>query len=210
MIIYLIRHGETDWNIDLRVQGKRDIPLNISGIKQAEILVSYFEESNIDAIYSSNLVRAYETAKIIGQKIKKDVFIIPDLQEINMGTWEGNFWNDIKIEYNDFIHHWENNLENIPIPEGESYGQVQKRVVNAFTNIASKHKDNEQIIIVSHGISIKLLVAHLINLSVQNIHKFSIDNASISIIESNGNYKLKSLNNTFHLKRFGNFYTKKF
>ncbi len=216
MIIYLIRHGETDWNIDLKVQGQKDIPLNDNGINQAQILSDYFENIPIEAIYSSNLIRAYETAKIISKKISKDIIVIPQLQEINMGQWEGNLWDDLKIEYKDFIHNWENNLENIPIPDGESYGQVQKRILKAFRKIVDNHDLNSQIIIVSHGIAIKVLISYLIGLGIQNVHRFSIDNASISIIEVNDKecnkkiFKLKSLNNTFHLKRLGHFDTKKF
>ncbi len=213
MLIYLVRHGETDWNIDLKIQGKKDIPLNENGIAQANVLASFFEGNFIDFIYTSNLKRAYETARIIGQKLNINLIVLPELQEINMGRWEGNIWDDVKVEYSDFIFHWENNLENIPIPDGESYGQVQKRVLKAFSNIISSHSNDSKIIVVSHGIAIKLLISHIIGLNIQNTPKFSIDNASISIIEISGNQKsttkLKCLNNTFHLQRLRNFNSKK-
>lgn len=200
MLIYLVRHGETNWNLNYKVQGKIDIPLNENGLNQANMLAQFFENKEIDAIYSSNLIRAYETAKIISLKVKKQIVTLPELQEINMGVWEGNLWDNIAIEYKDFIIKWENDKENIPIPEGESYGQVQKRVYKTFKNILAKHKQNDKIVIVSHGISIKVLIAKLMKISIQSVHNFYLDNASISIVEYNNEFKIKCLNNTFHLK----------
>ena len=210
MLLYLIRHGETDWNLDLRVQGNKDIPLNETGIKQAEILADYFSKFSIDAIYSSDLIRAYETACFIGKKTHNNVTRMEELREINMGLWEGNFWEKIKIEYHDFIYNWENDLENIPIPEGESYGMVQKRMTKAFSNIISNHKNDSNIIVVSHGLALRIFIAYILGLKIQNVHKFSSENASISVVEYDKKYKLISLNNTFHLQRLGNIYTQKF
>lgn len=205
MFIYLIRHGETKWNIDFKVQGKKDVPLNDKGILQANLLASYFENIDtentfLDTIYSSNLTRAYETAQIIGKKLDKKVEIVEDFQEINFGVWEGYYWEDIKIEYKDFLKKWEDDKENTPIPEGESYGQVQKRVYKKFKEIISKHQTNSNIIIVSHGVAIKVLIAKILEINIQNLHKFHIDNASISIVEYGDEIKVKSINNTFHLK----------
>jgi broad specificity phosphatase PhoE len=205
MFIYLIRHGETKWNIDFKVQGKKDVPLNDKGILQANLLASYFENIDtentfLDTIYSSNLTRAYETAQIIGKKLDKKVEIVEDFQEINFGVWEGYYWEDIKIEYKDFLKKWEDDKENTPIPEGESYGQVQKRVYKKFKEIISKYQTNSNIIIVSHGVAIKVLIAKILEINIQNLHKFHIDNASISIVEYDNEIKVKSINNTFHLK----------
>ena len=205
MFIYLIRHGETKWNIDFKVQGKKDVPLNDKGILQANLLASYFENIDtentfLDTIYSSNLTRAYETAQIIGKKLDKKIEIVEDFQEINFGVWEGYYWEDIKIEYKDFLKKWEDDKENTPIPEGESYGQVQKRVYKKFKEIISKHQTNSNIIIVSHGVAIKVLIAKILEINIQNLHKFHIDNASISIVEYGDEIKVKSINNTFHLK----------
>ncbi|HPC37739.1 MAG TPA: alpha-ribazole phosphatase [Exilispira sp.] len=201
MLIYLIRHGETKWNLDFKVQGKKDVPLNENGISQANILAKYFENKDIDMIYSSNLMRAKETANIIAKKLNKNVQIVEDLQEINFGVWEGYYWEDIKIEYKDFLKRWENDLENIPVPEGESYGQVQKRVYKAFNQIISKHDRSSNIIIVSHGVSIKVLIAKILDIPIRNLRKFSMDNASISIVEYNEELKVISINNTFHLSK---------
>ncbi|MFN3410558.1 MAG: histidine phosphatase family protein [Exilispira sp.] len=210
MIIYLIRHGETQWNRSLKVQGKLDIPLNENGIMQAKIVASLFKNIKIDAIYSSNLSRAYVTAKIIASELKLNVNINSFLQEINMGRWEGSLWDDIKIEYKDFINRWQQDIENIPIPDGESYLEVQKRVYKAFCDIISKYNNDSKIIIVSHGIALKVLITKLIGISIQTVHKFSLDNASISSIIYENNFKINFLNNTFHLKGLGDIDTKKF
>ena len=199
MIVYLLRHGETDWNSEQRIQGNTDISLNANGLNQARQAADYLTRFDIEAIYSSNLSRAYETASIIATKLQKPHFIDKELTEVNMGRWEGSRWDDIKIEYIDYLPKWLNNLENIPAPGGESYGQVQVRVVRAYKRIISKHREDSNILIVSHGIAIKTLIAYILGLSLNNLGNFELLNASISTIEIKEKTRLISLNNICHL-----------
>jgi broad specificity phosphatase PhoE len=199
VIVYLLRHGETDWNSEQRIQGNTDISLNANGLNQARQAADYLTRFDIEAIYSSNLSRAYETASIIATKLQKPHFIDKELTEVNMGRWEGSRWDDIKIEYIDYLPKWLNNLENIPAPGGESYGQVQVRVVRAYKRIISKHSEDSNILIVSHGIAIKTLIAYILGLSLNNLGNFELLNASISTIEIKEKTRLISLNNICHL-----------
>jgi len=199
VIVYLLRHGETDWNSEQRIQGNTDISLNANGLNQARQAADYLTRFDIEAIYSSNLSRAYETASIIATKLQKPHFIDKELTEVNMGRWEGSRWDDIKIEYIDYLPKWLNNLENIPAPGGESYGQVQVRVVRAYKRIISKHREDSNILIVSHGIAIKTLIAYILGLSLNNLGNFELLNASISTIEIKEKTRLISLNNICHL-----------
>ena len=199
VIVYLLRHGETDWNSEQRIQGNTDISLNANGLNQARQAADYLTRFDIEAIYSSNLSRAYETASIIATKLQKPHFIDKELTEVNMGRWEGSRWDDIKIEYIDYLPKWLNNLENIPAPGGESYGQVQVRVVRAYKRIISKHREDSNILIVSHGIAIKTLIAYILGLSLNNLGNLELLNASISTIEIKEKTRLISLNNICHL-----------
>ena len=99
--LYLIRHGETDWNLDGRWQGHTDIPLNSIGRKQAKILAQrlHGEGTRFDVIYSSDLTRAYQTAWEIGAAIKVAVQLLPPLREIDMGCWSGLTRDEIKSRY---------------------------------------------------------------------------------------------------------------
>jgi broad specificity phosphatase PhoE len=199
VIVYLLRHGETDWNSEQRTQGNTDISLNVNGLNQARQAADYLSKFDIEAIYSSHLSRAYETASIIATKLQKPHFIDKELTEVNMGRWEGSRWDDIKIEYIDYLPKWLNNLENIPAPGGESYGQVQVRVVRAYKRIISKHSEDSNILIVSHGIAIKTLIAYILGLSLNNLGNFELLNASINTIEIKEKTRLISLNNICHL-----------
>src|SRR6266545_5850147 len=87
--ILLVRHGETDWNAERRVQGHSDTPLNETGRAQAVALADALEGKEIDAVYSSDLLRAHETARIVAKRRGLEVTAIRDLRERNFGTWEG-------------------------------------------------------------------------------------------------------------------------
>ena len=199
VIVYLLRHGETDWNSEQRIQGNTDISLNVNGLNQARQAADYLSKFDIEAIYSSHLSRAYETASIIATKLQKPHFRDKELTEVNRGRWEGSRWDDIKIEYIDYLPKWLNNLENIPAPGGESYGQVQVRVVRAYKRIISKHREDSNILIVSHGIAIKTLIAYVLGLSLNNLGNFELFNASINTLEIKEKTRLISLNNICHL-----------
>ena len=199
VIVYLLRHGETDWNSEQRIQGNTDISLNVNGLNQARQAADYLSKFDIEAIYSSHLSRAYETASIIATKLQKPHFIDKELTEVNMGRWEGSRWDDIKIEYIDYLPKWLNNLENIPAPGGESYGQVQVRVVRAYKRIISKHREDSNILIVSHGVALKTLIAYVLGLSLNNLGNFELFNASVNTIEVKEKTRLISLNNICHL-----------
>src|SRR5688500_9075185 len=87
--ILLVRHGETDWNLERRVQGHSDRPLNDTGRRQAIELATALGDEPVDAIYSSDLVRAHETARILAERRGLGVTVIPELREKSFGTWEG-------------------------------------------------------------------------------------------------------------------------
>jgi phosphoserine phosphatase len=140
--ILLARHGETDWNLGRRVQGQSDTPLNETGRAQARTLAEELAGERIDAVYSSDLVRAHETARIVAEPRGLHVTALPDLREKHFGTWEGLTDDEVLVRFPEARRgHW---------GDGETTEDVARRVVGALLRIAESHPDG-QVLVVSHG-----------------------------------------------------------
>jgi broad specificity phosphatase PhoE len=138
----LVRHGETDWNFERRVQGHADRPLNETGRAQARALADELEGEPIDAVYSSDLVRAHETARIVADRIGLPVTALPDLREKHFGTWEGMTDREILDRFPDArTGHW---------GDAETTEEVSRRVLEALRRIAAAHPTG-RVLVVSHG-----------------------------------------------------------
>lgn len=197
--IYLLRHGESQWNLSGKIQGQKDIPLTNKGISQAKLAGDKLSSVKIDKVYSSDLSRAYDTAKIIGDKIKKEPITVKDFREISFGTWEGLSNKDIAT-HKEQIYLWRNEPENLQIPGGENLGQVQSRAIKALNQIL-QDKANNNILLVSHGVTLKTLVLGLLNMDLKHFKNLTINNVGLSIIEFRDyNKVLKLFNDTSHLK----------
>jgi len=136
--LLLVRHGETDWNAEGRLQGHTDRPLNDHGRRQAAALAERLAGEAIDAVYSSDLARARETAGILAERLGLPVVDDPDLRERNWGNWEGLTGTERdRIEY-----------------VGEAQDAHAERVIRAVRRIAELHPD-ERIVVVTHGGSLR-------------------------------------------------------
>lgn len=198
-MIYLIRHGETYWNNELRFQGHTDIALNEIGLKQAELLGKYLSKMDIKAVYSSDLIRAKATAEAVacchGTEVKTD----SRLREIFFGDWEGLTYLEIKEKWSTEIETFFNTPNKISTPNGESFGDVLYRSKRAFEDILGQHKD-ENIAIVAHGGTIRTLLCDIIGLDLNNMWRLKQDNTAVNLINCRGDYKvLEYLNATYHL-----------
>lgn len=140
--LLLVRHGETDWNAEGRLQGHTDRPLNETGRRQARQLAERLAGERIDAIYASDLGRAKETAEIVGERLGLTVVIDTDLREKNWGNWEGLTGDErVHVEF-----------------EGESTEEHRTRIVRAVKRIAERHPD-QRIVVVTHGGSLRRIQA---------------------------------------------------
>ena len=146
--ILLARHGETDWNRDGRFQGWADPPLNETGRSQARALAVQLADVPFDAVYSSDLRRAHETAVIVADPHGVPVVADPGLREIDVGSWSGLTRAEIEQRFPGAEHH-----------DGESRADHLKRVVATVTRIAHDHS-GERILVVSHGGSLRALRRH--------------------------------------------------
>jgi probable phosphoglycerate mutase len=147
--IILARHGETDWNRERRWQGHSDRPLNDTGRQQAEALAAQLAGEPIAAVYSSDLMRAHETARLVANELGLDVVAIPGLRERRFGSWEG--LQDVEVE------------RQFPgalgPPDGETREEMKRRVLESLKAIAASHPERT-VLVVSHGGPIKAVLRH--------------------------------------------------
>jgi len=149
----LVRHGQTDWNLEGRYQGQSDVPLNKNGHEQAATLAETLKGEPFTAVYSSDLMRARKTAEPVANALRMTVQIEPRLREINQGEWEGQLVDDIKARYADLWAQRKGDPASVRPPGGETVGEVAERVHAALDDIARLHPQGP-VLIVSHGLSI--------------------------------------------------------
>lgn len=164
--ITLVRHCETDWNKEKRYLGKTDIPLNKNGIKNAEILGKFLKNKNFTEIYSSELSRAYQTAKIISNFYGLNVKKIKEFNEIDFGEFEGLTFNEIKEKFGDeVVNKYLKDTLNFKFPNGESFRKFYFRTMKGLNFILNKHNDNSNILIVSHSGVNKIIIGNALKIS---------------------------------------------
>ena len=149
--IIAVRHGETSWNADSRIQGQKDIELNETGRWQASRVGKALKGEKISAVYSSDLGRAHETAKPIAEAA--GIAVIPNegLRERSFGIFEGKTFDEIRETWPDHAHNWRKRLPEWAPPEGgESLLQLRARVTQTMQDLAARHP-GEQIVVVAHG-----------------------------------------------------------
>jgi broad specificity phosphatase PhoE len=158
--LYLVRHGETDWNVKGKIQGRQDIPLNANGIKQAKNMADLLRDTDIEYIYCSTLNRAFQTAEIIAKSKGLKVEQIEDLQEANFGDEEGNSKEQIITKYGkEFFEEFSytaNNM-NAKYDNGETKKTIADRFCSALNRIVNTSKHNH-IMIIAHGFVIRLFL----------------------------------------------------
>jgi len=158
-VLWLVRHGQTDWNLEGRYMGQTDLPLNQNGITQAYQIAPFFDGRPIAAIYSSDMLRALQTASILSEHIGIPIQRDKRLREINQGELEGQPFPVIRIKYPEFLQARERTPLSARPPGGETIWEVARRVYQAADEITSRHPGKE-IIVISHGLSLATLLVH--------------------------------------------------
>lgn len=202
--IYLVRHGTTKWNKEGIWQGQRDVELDEEGVSQAQATSERFKNVEVDGIYSSVLKRAVRTAEIINQYHNLSIEKDPDLNECNIGAWDGKKLDEILLNYKEELEYWHKDIWAM-VDGVEALGDVQRRAVNALKRIVKKHKMGDKIIVVAHGLAIRTIISWILNIPLNQHTSFRVDNTSVSHVVYEGNYKyiLASLNETWHLEYYG-------
>jgi len=199
--VLLIRHGETEWNLLGKFQGCTDIKLSQNGIEQAELLKKRLK-GNFDYIYSSPLMRAYETAKIISSGFDKEITVVQDIREINFGEWEGLTIKGIAEKYPEIFKTWRTDKKEAKFCGGDSsILNASLRAKKCIMDIVKKH-EGKTIVIVAHGGIIKAGLIGLFEWDMSMYHKIGLGNTCINTIKFDDNMKpvLLGLNDTNHLE----------
>ncbi len=191
--IILVRHCETDWAIEKRYQGNKDVPLNSIGRKNAVLLGNKIKTLNykISKIYSSCLSRSYETAGIISEHNGfESINKICELNEINFGDWEGMTYNEISSKYGKSkTDEYLNNPLNFSIPNAETFKDFKDRVLKGLNFILNVNKEEikdikeHTIIVVAHGGTNRIIICDALNLSFENFFTIKQDFGGINVLE---------------------------
>lgn len=201
--IYIVRHGETMWNKEGKMQGQLDSKLSEKGIEQAKKLSEKLKDINFEKVYSSVSSRAVETARIlVGEreyKIEKSELI----KEINMGIWQGMAKKEVLEKYGDNNYRFWNapHIYDHIINKGESFEELKKRAVRFIEEIVEKH-NNGNILLVSHGVTIKAILSSIEKKTIEEFWDGQfILNTSLSLITHNKDtgYKIEKTSDISHL-----------
>lgn len=183
MKLYLVRHGETDWNLQNKIQGQTDTLLNEKGRRQAqELAMKLKEKHHISSIYSSRQKRAFETAQVVGQAIGVKPAVKQGLEEISLGKWEGYTWGQVREHFPDEYQGWFDNRRYQVPPEGESYQQLLDRLLPALADLLEKNIGN--VLAVTHSGVIMTLLSFLYDTPFEDMAKnYKTGNTGIVEVE---------------------------
>jgi 2,3-bisphosphoglycerate-dependent phosphoglycerate mutase len=184
--ILLARHGETDWNAVGRWQGHTDRALTERGRRQAVELAERLANDEIDAVYSSDLLRAVETAEPVAKRLGLPLQTLPELREVDVGTWAGLTRDEVAKRFPDGFRRWSE--WQTGWEDGETYDEMGERVVGAILRLAGEHP-GERILVVSHGGAIRALHAAAAGIDIATFRQLRqvVENARVtSILVENG------------------------
>jgi broad specificity phosphatase PhoE len=180
--LVLIRHGETDWNVEGRYQGQADPPLNARGVEQSKELAEHLEEFGLQILYTSPLKRCAQTARIVADRLGIQVKAEPRLMEIHQGDWQTRLRAEINELYPELFRRWESEPWEVSPPNGESLYQVQERVINSVEDIKHKHLQ-ARVGLVTHRIPIALIKVHYQGVDREIVRTMHLPNIYIEQIE---------------------------
>jgi broad specificity phosphatase PhoE len=182
MKLILIRHGQTDWNAIGRWQGQADPPLNATGRAQAHHTASELQSQHIDALFSSDLSRARETAEIIAAALGLDVILEPRLREANLGDWQGLYSEEIRAHWPNEFQAWHTAPLAMRPPRGESIRELADRVLAAAKDIAARYPTG-RVGIVAHEMPIAIITVHAAGIPLEQLRAHIPANAAWREVE---------------------------
>ena len=179
--ILLARHGETDWNAVGRWQGHTDRALTERGRRQAAELAERLANDEIDAVYSSDLIRAVETAEPVAKRLGLPLQTLPELREVDVGTWAGLTRDEVAERFPDGFRRWSE--WQTGWEDGETYDEMGERVVGAILRLAGEHP-GQRILVVSHGGAIRALHAAAAGIDIATFRQLRqvVENARVTSI----------------------------
>ena len=197
--LILIRHGETDWNAQQRIQGHLDIPLNRTGLAQAEAIGERFRDVAIDVLVSSDLRRAMQTAAPLCQARQLELLREPRLRERHLGVLQGKTREEAQQEAPTAFDIFRSRATDATLDEGESLAAFASRVIDVVAELTRTH-DNKRIVAVTHGGVLDIAYRHATRMPLEAARNFPIHNASVSTFRlESGELRLQSWCDISHL-----------
>ena len=179
---YLVRHGQTDWNLQRRYQGQIDIPLNSKGLLQAKDAANALQGQNFDALYSSDLQRALQTAVEIAGVVNLPVLTDIRLREIHQGDWEGRLIDDVFKSDPDSVTAVYSDPNMVCRPGGESIFMVAERVQMCLTELSTRY-NHKKVLIVSHGLAIATAICVSQSIPLTEARNYIPNNCQLTEIQ---------------------------
>lgn len=198
--IVFIRHGETEWNADGRYQGQSDVALSDTGRAQAALLAEHFPVGKIDAIYSSDLVRAFDTARAVAGRFGLPVHRESAFREISFGDWEGLTYAQIVAKWPEAMNHFLQRPDLLDIPHGESFAEVQRRAVKRLNELIQEH-DGKTVAVTAHGAVLRTLLTAALHMPLRYVWSIRQFNTAVNIVryDSEADATVELINSTAHL-----------
>ena len=200
--LILVRHGETLWNLEGRRQGQADSPLTSLGIAQAQAIAGRLADERVDALYSSDLARAWVTAQHIGAACGLPVNADARLREKNFGVLEGLRCAEVQARYPEVSAQIERKSPDYTPPGGESLAAAQQRGIAALTDLARRHP-GERLVVVSHGALLGMFLRHALGISLSAPRRFTLENGSLSFVSYRAEedaWYVSAMDETSHLR----------
>ncbi|MDP9045820.1 MAG: histidine phosphatase family protein [Pseudomonadota bacterium] len=197
--VIAIRHGETDWNVDGRIQGQLDVPLNAKGRWQVRRLAQALEGEALDAIYASDLSRALETAEAVAAGRALSVVVDPGLRERGFGRFEGQTHAEIQADWPEDALRWRRRDPTFGAPGGETLELFYARAIATATRLAARHP-GQSIALVSHGGVMDCLYRAACRLALDAPRSWQLGNAAINrLLYTPQGYTLVGWSDAHHL-----------
>jgi probable phosphoglycerate mutase len=178
--LWLVRHGQTDWNLEGRYQGQSDIPLNAAGLEQARQLAERLSVTHFEALYSSDLQRAFQTAAILGERLGLAVQADQRLREIHQGEWQGRLLAEIQQQYAGQLNGVADPMH-ARAPQGESVAEVAFRMAAAADDICHTHPQG-RLLVVGHGLALATLVCQAGGIPLAQVYEHIPQNTQVEVI----------------------------
>jgi 2,3-bisphosphoglycerate-dependent phosphoglycerate mutase len=198
--LLLVRHGQSTWNHEHRIQGQLDPPLSDEGRRQAAQLGRRLAGRPFAGLYSSDLKRAAETSRLIGEAVGIEPSPMAELREIYLGDWEGLQTEDVAVRFPQAWAAWAEEPDWDLVPGGERSAAFEARVASALESIFDRHQRGD-VLVVTHGGVIQVALHRAVGRPGRGLFPFRIQNASMSVIEKrNGRLVVGGVNDVSHLE----------
>ena len=201
--VYLVRHGQTAWNVGEIFRGRADIPLDETGKQEVHLAGEALKDETLHAVYSSPLSRSMETAENIAKFHNIPVTPFDAIIDISYGEWEGLENQEVKDKYPELHALWHHEPHKVKFPGGESLDEVRLRTMKGLEDLLAKHK-NENFVLVAHRVPNKVICCALLGLDNSHFWRIQQDTASTNLfIFRDGQWIISLLNDTSYLKPLG-------